>query len=345
MSQAERSSGSTESLEQVSFIEHPRTWIGRRAGEEAAGIRAGGRRRWTGVALVALLVPIAIFLITRRGALADIRRLSIAVLAETLALQVAAQLLWNAAMLLPLRTSLETLGYWELFIVRSGGLFAGYVVPVAGNIGVRLAYLRQRGLTYRDFAWATFLSNALALFAAAALAAWAVVMIWLMTGETSASVLGLTAGIVSLGVGCLLAVWGLPRVARHPRLPRWRWLSSVAHLRATPRTVVAVSFFSLGRHLVTFLTFGLLYHSLSPAPAGVLTGGLVYAITSPVRIVAITPGNLGIHEWVVAVVGKLLSFDLATGLVVALVFRGLTIAAQLLGTLVAGTWLAIRPSE
>ena len=328
----------------MSFIEHSRAWIGRRDGEQAAGVRAGGRRRWMIVVLVALLVPIAIFLVTRRGAL-DIQRLSIAVLVATLALQVAAQLLWNAAMLLPLRASLASLGYWELFMVRSGGLFAGYVVPVAGNIAVRLAYLRHRGLAYRDFAWATFLSNALALFAAAALAGCAVVMIWLMAGETSASVLGLTAGILILGVGCLLTVWGLPRMARDRRLPRWRWLSGVEHLRATPGTVVVVSVLSLGRHLVTFLTFGLLYHSLSPVPAGLLTGGLVYAITSPVRMVTLTPGNLGINEWVVAIVGKLLSFDLATGLIVALVFRGLTIAAQLLGALVAASWLAIRPSE
>ena len=57
-------------------------------------------------------------------------------------------------------------------------------------------------------------------------------------------------------------------------------------------------------------------------PGDFLTGGLVYALTSPVRMVNITPGNLGVNEWVVAIVGKALAFDLTTGLIVALAVQG-----------------------
>jgi hypothetical protein len=99
--------------------------------------------------------------------------------------------------------------------------------------------------------------------------------------------------------------------------------------------------FSFVRHCCNFLTFGLLYQSVSRAPSEFLTGGLVYAITSPIRIVAITPGNLGVNEWVVAMVGKVLSFDLTTGLIVALVFRGMSVASQGLGVLLGGAWLAL----
>jgi hypothetical protein len=91
-----------------------------------------------------------------------------------------------------------------------------------------------------------------------------------------------------------------------------------------------------------FLSFGLLYQSLLRAPGEFLAGGLVYAMTTPIRMIAITPGNLGVNEWITAAVGKLLSFDLTTGLIVALVFRGMSLGAQTLGALSAATWLALR---
>jgi len=95
------------------------------------------------------------------------------------------------------------------------------------------------------------------------------------------------------------------------------------------------------RQVCNFLTFGLLFQALSQTPIAFLTGGLAYAITSPVRMVVVTPGNLGINEWVVAIVGNMLSVDLTTGLIVALVFRGVSIAGQTLGVLIAWAWLAL----
>jgi hypothetical protein len=59
-------------------------------------------------------------------------------------------------------------------------------------------------------------------------------------------------------------------------------------------------------------------------------------------MVQITPGNLGVDEWAAAMVGKMLAFDVTTGLIVALVFRGLTLLAQGLGVLLGWAWLALR---
>jgi hypothetical protein len=233
------------------------------------------------------------------------------------------------------------LGYWELFMVRTGGFLVGYMVPVAGNIAVRLTYLRRRGLAYSDFTWATLLSNVLALFAGAVLGVFAVGMLWVIAGTPPAPVLGLTAGVLALGVTGLTVFQFLPALAGHPQLQRWPWLSSVSGFKASHRTMMWVLAFSFVRHCCNFLTFGLLYQSVSRAPSEFLTGGLVYAITSPIRIVAITPGNLGVNEWVVAMVGKVLSFDLTTGLIVALVFRGMSVASQGLGVLLGGAWLAL----
>jgi len=95
------------------------------------------------------------------------------------------------------------------------------------------------------------------------------------------------------------------------------------------------------RYSFNFLTFGLLFQSLSRAPIGFVTGGLAYAITTPLRMVAITPGNLGVDEWVMAIVGSVLSIDLTTGLIVALMFRGVSLVGQTLGVLVGWAWLTL----
>lgn len=331
----------TGDAHRVNFTEDPDKWIPEESPGPATSVRPSGRRRLITAVAIALLALMAAYLLTKREELAYVQRLSATVLLTTLLCQFLSQLFWNEAMLLPLRAYMK-LGYWELFMVRSGGFLAGYVVPVAGNLGVRMAYLRRRGLTYAEFTWATLVSNVLSLFAAAVLAVLAVGILWVLTGTLSARVSGLTAAVLALGVAGLTALRFLPTFAGRPRFQRWDWLSGMRNHKAGPRTQIRILALSFVRHGFNFLSFGLLYQSLSTAPGQFLTGGLVYAITSPIRMVTITPGNLGVNEWVVAVVGKLLSFDLTTGLFVALVFRGMSLAAQALGVLCAGGWVALR---
>ena len=274
--------------------------------------------------------------------MASFQRLSAPVLIITLFLQFLSQLFSNGALLLPLQTYVKGLGFWEFFMVRTGGFLVGYIVPVAGGIAVRLSYLRRRGLAYLDFTWATLLSNVLALVAAAALAVFATGVLWMVAGTPPARVLGLSAGVLALSVTALTVFRLLPRLAGHPRLQKWRWLSGMSGFSASRRTMTRVFALSLVRHCLNFVTFGWLYQSLSPLPSGLLTGGLVYAVASPLRMVQITPGNLGVDEWAAAMVGKMLAFDVTTGLIVALVFRGLTLLAQGLGVLLGWAWLALR---
>ena len=303
--------------------------------------RDSARRRLLGGAAIVLLAALAAYLLARREELGDLRRLPAAVLLGTLGLQFVAQLLWNTAMLLPLRVYMK-LGFWELFAVRTGGFLAGAAVPVAGNLGVRLAYLRRKGLASSEFTWATMVSNALSVSAAAVLACLAAGAIWRMTGTLPGPVAALTAAVLALGIAAMGAVRWLPRVSEHPRLAQWTWLSAMRRGRVRARTANGILAASFGRHAFSFLAFALLYHSLSTGAGHFLTGGLVYAITSPIRIVAITPGNVGIIEWAVAGVGKLLAFEVTTGLLVALVFRGTSVVAQVLGVAVAGAWIGIR---
>jgi hypothetical protein len=90
------------------------------------------------------------------------------------------------------------------------------------------------------------------------------------------------------------------------------------------------------------VTFGLLTQAVSGVPGDFLTGGLMYALTSPIRTVNFTPGNLGVTEWVVALVGKVLAFDVTIGLIVALAFRAGGLVGQGLGMLLGSAWLAMQ---
>ena len=274
--------------------------------------------------------------------LASVRRFSVRILIVTCLIQFASQLFLNGSLLLPLQRRVQRLGFWELYLVRSGGFLVGSLVPVAGGLAVRLAYLRRRGLTYADFTWATLLSNVLALGAAAVLAVFATGVLWMIAGPPPPIVLGVSGGVLTISLAALAMFEFLPRLVGHPRFAGWHWLSGMSGLATSRRMATSVFVLSLIRHVLNFVTFGLLSQSLSGVPGDFLAGGLVYALTSPVRMVQVTPGNLGVAEWVVALVGKLLAFDVATGLIIGLAFRGVGLVGQGLGVLLASAWLALR---
>jgi hypothetical protein len=315
--------------------------IHERDSDASTGARPKGTRQLMTVIVILLLAAMVVYILTRLGELAYLRRLSTNLLLATLACQLVAQLMWNQAMLVPLRQHVR-LGYWELFTVRSGGLLASYLVPLAGNIGVRLAYLRRRGLLYADFLWATWVSSVLGLLAAAILGVLALGVLWVVAGTPPAVVTGLAIAVLALSLVGLATLCWLPGFVGHPRFRGRRWVAMVSRHEMSRRAIALVLTASFGRHLFSFVSFGLLYQELAGGRGQFLAGGLVYAITSPLRIVMITPGNLGLIEWTVAAVGKLLAFDLATGLIVALVFRAMTLAGQGLGLLMGAALVGVR---
>jgi hypothetical protein len=288
-----------------------------------------------------LFVAMVIHFSRTQQELASVGRLSIEVLSATCVLQFVSQIFLNGSLLLPLQ-QVTRLGFWELYLVRTGGFFAGSLVPVAGGLAVRLAYLRDRGLTYLDFTWATLFSNVLALGAAALLAIAATGVLWLTAGPPPRAVLGVTGAVMAISIAAAAAFEYLPRLTHHPRLRTWHGLAEISSLKASRPLAARVFGYSLARHVFNFVTFGLLYRSLSGASGDFLAGGLVYALTSPVRMVNVTPGNLGVTEWFVALVGRMVAFDVATGLLVSLVFRGVALVAQGVGAVFALAWMATR---
>ena len=283
-------------------------------------------------AAIVLLAAIAIHLVQQFEDVRQLSRLSLDVVVGSLVLLFASQLAHNESMLVPLRVHLPQVGFWELFLVRTGGLVVGSAVPVAGGLAVRLAYLKRQGLSYAQFTHATVLSNVLAVVAAACLALPATAALWAMAGAPPAAALGLTLVVLALGGAALALLQALPRVARYRRLPRW--LPAVEDLSASRPIVIRTLLMSVLRHAANFVAFGWLYSALSGVPGSFVAGGLVYAFTTPVRMVNLTPGNLGVNEWATAVAGRALAFDLTTGLLVGGVFRAASLAAQGAGVLV-----------
>lgn len=301
------------------------------------------RKRWVlSAVVIALVAAMAAQLFAKREELDQFLRLSPQILLLLLLLQLASQLLWNAATLVSLQDYVKTLGFWELFMLRMGGFIVGNVVPVAGNFALRMAYLKRQGLSYSDFTWSTILVNVLGLIIGTVLALPCLAVLIVVSGAPSLPVLFLTAGVLAGSIAVLAIARALPRIAEYPWLQQWARFPASGSFAASRRTIARTSGFSLVRHLFSLLVLGVLYQTLSGAPLGVLTGGLVYAITSPIRVVSITPGdNLGLNEWMIASVGRSLSFDVTTGLIVALVYRGVSIASQVVGVLLGGAWLAL----
>jgi hypothetical protein len=283
-------------------------------------------------AAIVLLAAIAIHLAQQFEDVRQLSRLSLGVLAGSLFLLFVSHLAQNESMLLPLRVYLPRLGFWELFLVRTGGFVMGSAVPVAGGAAVRLAYLARQGLTYMDFAYATLVSNVLALAAAACLAVPATAVFWAVAGAPPPGALGLSLAVLALSVTALAVLQALPRLARHRRLSRW--LPAAASASASRPLLWHTFLVSVLRHAASFVAFGWLYSAMSGMPGSFVAGGLVYALTSPIRMVPLTPGNLGVNEWAAAVVGRALAFDVTTGLLVAGVFRAASLAAQGGGVLV-----------
>jgi hypothetical protein len=291
-------------------------------------------------AAIILVAAIAIYLAQGFDDVRQLSRLSPGVVAGSLVLLFVSHLAHNESMLLPLRVHLPRVGFWELFLVRTGGLVVGSAVPVAGGPAVRLAYLKRQGLSYAQFTHATVLSNVVAVVAAACLALPAAAAVWALAGAPPIATVGLTLVLLALGGAALALLQALPRAAGDGWLSRW--LPAVDDVSASRPIVIRTLLVSVLRHAASFIAFGWLYSALSGLPGSFLAGGLVYAFTTPIRMVNLTPGNLGVNEWATAVAGRALAFDVTTGLLVGGAFRAASMAAQGAGVLVGWAFMASR---
>lgn len=155
---------------------------------------------------------------------------------------------------------------------------------------------------------------------------------WLETqGKGNLHLLWLLSACTLLGAGLVLVFAG--RLPKAGRLQRFAGFPETwAQVVGDRRRMLSVAAMLCVRSLASFLAFGLLFATLASVPNGLVVGGVVDALTFALRLVMITPGNLGVYEWVVAILSSSVGSTLATGLACAAIYR----AAGLLVTGSAG---------
>ena len=155
---------------------------------------------------------------------------------------------------------------------------------------------------------------------------------WLEThGNANLHLLWLLSACTLFGAGLILVFAG--RLPKTGRLQRFSYFPETwAQVVGDRWRMLTVAALLCVRSLSSFLAFGLLFAALASVPNGLVTGGVVDALTFALRLVMITPGNLGVYEWVVAILSSSVGSTLATGLACAAIYR----AAGLLVTGSAG---------
>jgi uncharacterized membrane protein YbhN (UPF0104 family) len=155
---------------------------------------------------------------------------------------------------------------------------------------------------------------------------------WLqMQGKANLHLLWLLGVLTLFGASFILVFAG--RLPKTGRLQRFAYFPETwAEVVRDRRRLLTVAALLGVRSLSSFFAFGLLFAALANVPNGLVVGGVVDALTFALRLVMITPGNLGVYEWVVAILSSSVGSTLATGLACAAVYR----AAGLLVTGSAG---------
>ncbi len=270
---------------------------------------------------------------------AEIRRLaeiSLPTLASVLIAQLAAYIIQVGTTWWLTRIFIPALGLWEYFLVSSSGFVIGMYGLPGTSYAVKTIYCKQRyGFSHIGFLAINIVIGLLALFTAGTVACGALTLIgfggnpvhiglWLLA-------IGLTLGaiIVLVMVDKVLPLVHFEKTARFTEFYR-QIIQDHVGLRLV---LISLTF----RSVFSFFGFGLLFYALGGG--SLLAGGTIDALSTLLRLVRITPGNLGIYEWSVASLGQWLDASLATGLIAAGLYRliGLLVVTStaLVGQLIA----------
>ena len=230
-----------------------------------------------------------------------------------------------------IRLDAPAIGLGEYFLLSASGLALNALAPPGSGYAVKTIYLKQRhGLKHREFLSVNIVIALLALSASGLLASLA--LGFLQFDHRQVAPLVLTLAIVSF-VGPLIMLALMDWVLLVPFVRKREIDASHYHALLRNKTRVAITalmqFFRSG---FSFLGFGLLFQAVSSEP--VIVGGTLDALSALLRLVHLIPGNLGLYEWVVAGLADALGASLSAGLLAAVMFRIISLAAVLLPALV-----------
>ena len=298
--------------------------------------------------LISLTTAAVLYLSSNPQIFAQLTRIRPAFLILLLLCQVIAALILNWASYLPLRKYAPKLRYWELFALRSGAFLAGHLLPVAGSTAVKASYLRSIHDVSLPNYFATILyTNLLRCLSAGILSIIALLAVYVATDRHSIFLCGI-AGFSLIGSLLFLRLpvkfqsWPSAVVWLGPLLKAQR---SFVLLTGSSRLFAAVSILGAIHLLLTALVFGSFYASLAGSLGEGLFAAIAHTASAPSRIMTITPGGLGVYDWLVALSGASIQLDLGKGLLAALLLRAAGLVAQALLCLVAIFMWKRTPTE
>lgn len=263
--------------------------------------------------------------------------------AALLALGVVAAWLVNSLQtLLPLRELGARVGFWENLLLTIATTFGNYLPMRAGSL-MRMQYIKSvHGLGYLRYAGVLGARSLMLLWVTGAVGLSAAIAMTLVRGPVAVEVFLLFTGIVAAGV--------LPFL-----LPIERMLPATGVVRRLGVELMqAISLVRRNRRMT------LAYVGLVVLQLGILTARLavafdvvqqrpsvwMYCFLSPIATILsfinITPGNLGLREWLVGLLSAGVGIDYATGIFAASVDRVVLVAMTLSVGAVASAIVAAR---
>jgi len=296
---------------------------------------------WFRTAAAFLLIgATAVYLWQYQHELQTLANLSLVLIAGVFMARLAAYVLMVASHWWITRQRAPAVAFSEYLLVSANGSALGTFGLPGTSYAIKTLYLKHsHGLGYADFFAVNLIAGLVTLTSSGLIALGGLTLLEL-TGGTSSGWIWLCAANLLVGPALLLGF-------------SLRWLNYVqakrfAQVKGT-LTELLRDWSRLGpafgglalRGLISFLGFGFLFQSLSGN--GLAAGGTVDALSFALRLVRVTPGNLGLYEWVVATFAKGLGATLAVGLLCALLYRVIGSLAMLTAGLLSR--LAPRPAQ
>jgi len=270
---------------------------------------------------VVLLVAVAWYLYEHRDDIFIVSALSLQVILLAVTARAIAFIAAVQANFAVIRLFTPVLGKLEFLVLSSGGLLLGHLAPPGSTYAAKSIYLKRRhNLGHQQFLAVSLVVGFLALATSGAIALLALGIIWAASSEFPA--LSWVAALTMLIPTAIFLRFPHTFSALLGRVKKLGGLARTwNHLRSARGSIWHASIFLLGRALASFVGFGVLFMALTGGSDWFLRGGVVDALSAVLRLVRLSPGNLGIYEWMVAGFGHDMGAALSTGLVAAASYR------------------------
>ena len=265
-----------------------------------------------------LLVTLAWYLWHHQQEIARLGQFSLMVLVLIFAARLAAYIMLVASTWWVTSHYAPNLGRWEYFFISANGSALGTFGMPGSSYAVKTIYLKQRhGLKHVDFFGINIVVGLMALIGSGILACAALGMLWFSGNSIHPMLLTLA---VCMLIGPFVALLILNRPLTVLSIERLTNLSKTCQEILSDRNRLIWAFTGLiVRSGFSFLGFGLLFYELGGGT--VLTGGVMDSLSTILRLVHLTPSNIGVYEWLIAGIGRWLDASLTVGLLAAALYR------------------------